>query len=256
LFLVNNYLISNNKLRCTSSDPDEAFTKGGARRGLECSDSLLRNFTQGLAHAWERYGQWEAIKASIAPLNIFKITEGQLHEGQKSFQVEGTSCQESKAVAANVATGVISELRHLGAQPTVGMAKQGRARSMWPRPWPMVSSTASPLILDLVGLNDPGEAKRPQAVASRVDQGRKSARKAACEAYVRRRRGAATFALAQGSIGEFAVYFCRTPSIGVPNFEELGYAWSIQEINDLRCTWHRIREHAFEYKCSFSGQKA
>lgn len=28
-------------------------------------------------------------------------------------------------MAANVASGVISELRHLGAQPTVGMAKQG-----------------------------------------------------------------------------------------------------------------------------------
>lgn len=118
-----------------------------------------------------RYGQWEAIKASIAPLIYFKMIEGQLRERQKPFQVEGTSCQESKAAAANAASGVISELRHLGAQPTACMANQGRARSMWPRPWPMVSSTASPLILDLVGLNDPGEAKRPQAVASRVDLG-------------------------------------------------------------------------------------
>jgi hypothetical protein len=105
------------------------------------------------------------------PPQYFQKTEGQLHEGQKSFKVEGTSCQESKAVAANAASGVISELRHLGAPPTACMAKQGRARSMWPRPWPMVSSTASPLSLNLVGLNDPGEAKRPQAVASRVDLG-------------------------------------------------------------------------------------
>lgn len=99
------------------------------------------------------------------------MIEGQLREGQKSFQVEGTSCQESKAGAAKVAPEAIAGLRHLRAQPTLGMANRERARSMWPRPWPMVSSTASPLILDLVGLNDLGEAKRPQAVASRVDLG-------------------------------------------------------------------------------------
>jgi len=103
--------------------------------------------------------------------HFFKMIEGQLREGQKPFQVEGTSCQESKAVAAKAAPEAIAGLRPLGAQPTVGMANRERARSMWPRPWPMVSSTASPLSRDLVGLNDPGEAKKPQAVASRVDLG-------------------------------------------------------------------------------------